>query len=530
MSVLYRAVWSDTPTSGTAELLNHYRDCVAAWAQATREPVSLTVGRSEFALSQGRRRFVNYRAVGSEAFEVTVSDDTPADTTEWTTVIRVVADEDRLHTLVETGMESDDFTQRASVGRPRVVHDLLVAAAKPTPGRGRLLTAPEPVPAEGIDIVIDLLADPDRTLPVIVGSEPWGVHDGSWLKWARDIASRVQGVAVVLTLDTNAVEVFKRELGTLATWGGGIRVYAPVPVMPDTDGWRHRYYPRSRLETVNQLTIDRIVYSVAQLSVTRRIPKVFGVFAERNERPTGIPDGMVPIADLQREREEWEFQHELDRDELSILEEELSRANGHLSRLKKELLSRGLGGLLWGTEFVVDEDSAIPDQVQDTSSAVSEARRHLSEWLAIPDSAERELGHIDTGNESHPWAKSAWRGLRALAAYAEDRANGWSNGGFWEWCVTGPVLGWPATPKKLSMKESETVHKNEKLRRKRVFKVDSAVDPSGEIAMFAHLKIAEGGGRLAPRIYFHDDTGGTTRKVHIGFIGPHHLIPNKSTN
>lgn len=31
-------------------------------------------------------------------------------------------------------------------------------------------------------------------------------------------------------------------------------------------------------------------------------------------------------------------------------------------------------------------------------------------------------------------------------------------------------------------------------------------------------------------VYFHDDTGGTTGKVHVGFIGPHGLMPNTRTN
>jgi hypothetical protein len=44
--------------------------------------------------------------------------------------------------------------------------------------------------------------------------------------------------------------------------------------------------------------------------------------------------------------------------------------------------------------------------------------------------------------------------------------------------------------------------------------------------MYSHLKIAEGGKDLAPRVYFHDDTDGSTGKVHIGFIGPHYLMPN----
>ena len=61
---------------------------------------------------------------------------------------------------------------------------------------------------------------------------------------------------------------------------------------------------------------------------------------------------------------------------------------------------------------------------------------------------------------------------------------------------------------------------------KRVLPVSTEVDLAGRVSMLAHLKIAEGGGNLAPRLYFYDDTAGATKKVHIGFVGPHYLMPN----
>ena len=80
------------------------------------------------------------------------------------------------------------------------------------------------------------------------------------------------------------------------------------------------------------------------------------------------------------------------------------------------------------------------------------------------------------------------------------------------------------------MHESETVLNDPQLRAKRNFRVSLDVDPSGKAEMLAHLKIAEGGGPLAPRIYFLDDAGGKTGKIHVGFIGPHDRVPNASTN
>lgn len=528
MSVLYRAVWSDRATSDIDGIIDNLRQRIAAWAQDIQDPAPLIEGHSELDVSQGRHRTIAYRAVSPEAFEVTVSDQKPDEATEWTTTIRIVADEAGVHTLVENSMESDDLNLRVSLGRPRIVHELLEAAGKPSLGRSRLLTGPQSIPAEGVSILTDLLADRSRTLPVIVCSEPGVNLDQGWLATANKIASRAEGVAVVITIDNNAVTAFKEELGDLAIWGGGIRVYAPVPVYASSDGWRHRYYLRSRLEEATQATIDRIVYSVAQLSARRRVPEVFRIFAEQSGLPSGALDGMVPATELQEAREQWEFDLDLALEEHSELEKELARANGHLARLKEELVSRGLTDLIWGTQHEID--TSVPDEVQDTSEAVLAAQSYLSKWLALPDSAVRELADIDTAPTAFAWGNNAWRGLRALAAYAEDRANGWDKGGFWEWCASGPLLGWPATTKKLSMSEGETVQNSDRLSRTRVFKVDPNVAESGELTMLAHLKISEGGGSLAPRIYFYDDTAGPTGKVHIGLVGPHYLVPNKSTN
>ena len=49
------------------------------------------------------------------------------------------------------------------------------------------------------------------------------------------------------------------------------------------------------------------------------------------------------------------------------------------------------------------------------------------------------------------------------------------------------------------MTESTTVRNNSTLSDKRVLPIATDVDSSGRVLMLAHLKIAEGGGDLAPR-------------------------------
>jgi hypothetical protein len=145
----------------------------------------------------------------------------------------------------------------------------------------------------------------------------------------------------------------------------------------------------------------------------------------------------------------------------------------------------------------------------------------------IPDSAPVALSELDAANESQGWARSAWRGLRALDAYATEAE---IYNGFWDWCERSGRGLWPANDRKLALSESEFVMNSRELREKRRFQIDSRVDPSGTILMYAHLKVSEGGGQNIPRIYFHDDTKGVTGKVHVGFFGPHRFVPNKGTN
>ncbi len=77
------------------------------------------------------------------------------------------------------------------------------------------------------------------------------------------------------------------------------------------------------------------------------------------------------------------------------------------------------------------------------------------------------------------------------------------------------------------MSESESTDNNDRFRQLRTLPLDEAACGDEKTYMPAHIKI-EQGGYPAPRIHFHDDTGGSTGKVHIGYFGVH--LGNKSKN
>lgn len=95
--------------------------------------------------------------------------------------------------------------------------------------------------------------------------------------------------------------------------------------------------------------------------------------------------------------------------------------------------------------------------------------------------------------EAGPWGQTSWDALRALHAYAAEIHDGGDPGSFWTWCGQSKhPFAWRATPKKLSMTNSDNVKNNEKLRRKRVLPVSKDVDASGELFMDVTVQVLLG--------------------------------------
>jgi hypothetical protein len=515
MALLYRAIWEDRGGEDPLAQVAQARALFSAWALGV-EGETLADGTHNV----GEREII-LRSVGSTddgtediGFEGIVRDGHTGAGDLWTTNARVLSAQNSLHIAVENLLDSQDLGQRIKVGRPRVVSDLLRMSVKPMLGGSRVPIEQMAVEGGAIAALVDHLRDPSRSLPVIVFTEPRDVVGPQWLTRAEQTARRVEGVARVVTLDHSSVGRFRDALGDLAVWGGGVRTYAPAPLDGPADSWRHRFITPRETLALDRALIDRIVFAVTQMSTRRRLPPVFSAF----------DSGSGPAArEWDKELESLEFERDLLRDEHDSVTLALARLTGRHQRLVQALRERGDEALVWETHDAPADE--IPDVVSDMTEAVLMAQEHLTDALVLPDSAPRDLADLDTAPEATAWANTAWRGLRALAAYARAKGAG-ATGSFWEWCAGGPEEGWPATTKKLAMRESETVANNEKYRRAREFAIDPRVDASGVQYMEAHLKVSEGGGDLAPRIYFHDGTGGSTGKVHVGFVGPHRLVPN----
>ena len=286
--------------------------------------------------------------------------------------------------------------------------------------------------------------------------------------------------------------------------------------------------PESRPASLTSLTADAEALEELQAQVDASQAALSDVRASNAELQTTL-DGAREQVQQQRDAHERESRELNERlatlsSDNEQLRRELDEANEERHKLQLQLNTYNALIADGRAERAEPIDYEAPPAA--TIAGVIEIARDQCEHVAIPDAALREIDTLDADEKAADWARELWKGLRALNAYAAESEH--FQGGFWEWCEhsNSEHNVWPASDKKLAMSESDTVMQTARLWKARRFKIDNQVEPQGYIHMIAHLKITEGGGQHIPRLYFHDDTGGRTGHVHVGFIGPHRLVPN----
>ena len=264
--------------------------------------------------------------------------------------------------------------------------------------------------------------------------------------------------------------------------------------------------------------------------------------AQLSQVQESIDEQRSTIAELQQKLDQRDTQiqqnieaHSAQRDRLI---EESQAANARIQELDRALSeaqeeNHKLRAKSSSYEAVLRERTTVPAQLIDsdepeesvlTIEGVIEIAREQYDRVQLPDAAMKEIEALEADEKSADWAREILRGLQALQAYALEAEH--FTGGFWEWCEhSNHPDTWNASPQKLAMSESDTVKNDGRLWRQRRFLVSTEVEPNGYKHMEAHLKISEGGGQHIPRLYFHDDAKGRTGQIHIGFIGPHRLVP-----
>lgn len=572
LSVVYRAIWSDRQSDVAEFALERLRGWVkekTAGAIAVPDegavvgPVHVPARPPDIPEQAYDADLRIDRATGTgkvvKALSATFSELRP-DGSRWDTTLRcwneaTTGDEPFSRLWVDVECVDTAETDHVTMAAPRLAVDMINKGVRPSRGQTRLHAAPVDVRgAEDGRRLTEAITAEDRDVPFVVFS-----HDETGLghlpsshtfeQITRSAATQLAGVAVVHVADPEACDALTRVLGSShGLWGGALRVYLPgVDPGASGDFLRHRYVLPDRFVGFPNLAGTIISRTLTSFAAARRPPATYpearsmlrqakssdwenlarllqeqnDVLAARNasladDLNQGEERYMSLVIDLEDALKE--------RDELSAQLEKARRQIRH----QAELLARnGVRDESWSqaADGAARASREIPETADNLSDAAAKTQLYLTDRLVLPDAALRDLDELDSAIESQAWGQSAWRGFRALHAYAADQANGVGQGSFWDWCARSmSPLAWPAVAKKLSMSESETVEANPTLRAARTLPVSTEVCPDGSIYMPAHLKISAGGGDLAPRIYFHWDPVGL--KVHIGYFGPHKHIPN----
>jgi hypothetical protein len=563
VSLIYRAIWQD---DGLTEACATARDTFAAWVSQKWSKVEVPAdGRVVASTNRRGERVdleVSVTAAGDESVGIPAAYradlvETYQSGARWHTTLRAWHHQNSEPAIkpekwmwIDVEVVGDDISRIASAA-PGVVNDLLAAGVSPDVDGDRLMTGPSPVVGyDAGEKLADVISRQDRTLPLIVINDNAtsrgraALHDLYLPDVVGAIHRAAAGIAVVHTVDNAAAKGIIAGLGrSHGIWDGAMRVYLPDvdPAAPNNE-WRHRYFTADRYAGSKAVARRAIGRLLGPVSAVRRPPDCYPTVKRVLERGStdGDTDALLELADEQlREaditaaelREQIEARDEsleglaidlaVATEDQALLLERVEKLERHVASLQSQLSESD------AFYEVVGADEP-PATVGSLSEAASQAMTFLGDRLVIPMEALHQLDELDAAPTSVAWGQTSWEGFRALHAYAVDRAHGWSGGGFWEWCEnSGNLRVWRASEKKLAMVESASVNNSPKLRQARMFPVSTEVDPSGIIYMQAHLKIATGGGNLAPRIYFHFDDQHC--RTHVGFFGPHKLVPNTKT-
>jgi hypothetical protein len=380
-----------------------------------------------------------------------------------------------------------------------------------------------------------LIKNESRRVSLAVFSHDEELGQSATMKRALAAHKRLAGVAVVFVLPPTEIDELRALVGEeLAVWGGAARLYLPNLGPRGLQPQRHRYLAGYRMKSSEEAAAE---YFVQVMSAT--VPAT-----PPPEEYEGLRRALVASAYGSRDAEDLLV---LADEEIASLNQELERLRGQVADRDESIdlltlevedleleLNRKSNEIAWFARSMSADGSTTATSGEEFPVEVSTVQEALDlaeslEGVELHPDACRDIDKLDAAVSARAWANGIWRALRALDSYAMSTEEG--SGGFWEWCQqTHSPWSWPATPKKLAMKESESVRNDRRLSEKRMLPVDPVISTSGEVFMEAHIKIAEGGGPLAPRLYFLDDTSGPTGKIHIGFVGPHEHMPNKSTN
>lgn len=380
----------------------------------------------------------------------------------------------------------------------------------------------------GAGELVAAIANPERETPIVVVTANPREETGDARRRGAEIAKSLAGIAPVFLLQPGAVSAFSRaaleQFGDrMDVYGGAVRVYAPGAGGEGDSPYRHRLVVHRRFERRPAIAAARIV-DFPLLARAAEMPPPPS-WRERVrpllESTVGEDKELFDLleqesAELERDVADLRSENDTLHERLRASQSETVELLGQVGDLQSRV--RYLQGQLATHDGAAAYAEPPPDDfVPDfCSEVIDEANRRLDS-IVIHPSVRGGADDLDEhANES--WARKGWQALQALDAYVKAKAGGFA-GDFLAYCDAA-VDGAKVPKSWIGRHESQLTKSHSRFRDLRTLPVAIEVTSSGKVLMEEHVKI-EQGGRPAPRIHFFDDTGGPTKKVHIGWFGDH---------
>jgi len=516
MAHVYRAVWTD-------DLLNVELAAVesfGAWLRGRNTPIPITEGRVE-TIGDRSVSMVRHTAGGSSGVQIQLMEDLGDARGHWVTTLNCMSVKNKRVVWVDVQAHADGVWQRA-IRAPRIVREMLLAGGEPRSGVDILEVQPREIDDDVVlGRLVESLLREERTIPYVVIAGGEG-HDRNSAMQRATLASEIlAGVAKVALVDAPYLEGFNDLVPRgLALESMGARLCMPGSGQDPENVKLTAFFADDDVAD-DQMNLGlQVAARIGISSLWPTVPESWSRFkkhlderrrvVQRDQRPhkirTQMADTDLDDADLLRQQIE-DLQVQLF-DATYLAEEEQKTA----TKYRDLLVTRLLG------------ESETPAFTRPTLAGTIEEVRRLSNWIVIPKSAPREIESLDTYVSSGAWANDLARLCASMERYATHKAGGKFRGNYRNWCTEYGDY----SDDKIALNESISTKQDGKLVAMRTFEIDPAVHPSGRILMLNHAKIQAKGSSIIPRVFFHDDTHGPTRKMHIGFIGPHHLVPTSS--
>lgn len=523
MTHVYRAVWTDNSLSLIDELPREFSN----WLMSRGTPLDL---KEDGVVIDGFRT-ASWTTTENDFGEAVQMHLVEKYRGNWTTSVTAMstAEENVLWIDVFTDLSEDEIEV---VYAPRLTRNLLLGGGEPEIGYDSIEVQPREVDDENaLDELLAGLNDENRVLPYLVMRIGTGTERRLSIQRATRASETLAGLAQVFAVDEASMEYLNGMLPEeIRIEEVGSRLLMPG-VMANPAEEDLAYFVASLDLDDNQKTLGRLALN--HIWRTAQWPEVYeewdalknscdekrkSLYSDFQANGSAATSGAVIRA---VDANELLSEIELLNAQIQSLEEDLLialvAADDEAARAER-FLDQLVGRMVSG-----EEPDYFKIRKKSVSETISNARRVLTN-LEIPKSAEQSIEVLDNSESVRVWAGDIGQLLTAMSAYVAAANKGTFNGNFIQWCQhTGE---YPAN--KIAMKDSGTTKKDPKLRDTRVFAVSKQLDPSGLLRMEAHAKIRPQGDGRIPRVYFYDDTKGPTKKMHIGFIGPHSLVPTST--